>query len=126
MEKDKAYYFYCYLFRHSRVEEKFGHDAFTKVRFSQWKNGYLALPKHVGGPSSIHNTAATSFHYFHNQRASVRNKVSTYSKDAMVKYETRVEASLSVVAYLALQGEPFRGHDETSTSLNKGIFFRIA
>lgn len=44
----------------------------------------------------------------------------------MVKYETRVEASLSVVAYLALQGEPFRGHDETSTSLNKGNFFRIA
>jgi hypothetical protein len=107
------------------VEEKFGHDAFTKVGFSQWKNGYLALPKHVGGPSSIHNIAATSFHDFHNQIASVGNKVSTYSKDALIKYETRVEASLSVVAYLALHGEPFRGHDETSTSLNKGIFLEM-
>jgi hypothetical protein len=36
-----------------------------------------------------------------------------------------VEASLSIVAYLALQSEPFRGHDETSTSLNKGNFLEM-
>ena len=36
-----------------------------------------------------------------------------------------MEASLSIVAYLALQGEPFRGHDETNTSLNKGIFLEM-
>jgi hypothetical protein len=36
-----------------------------------------------------------------------------------------VEASLSIVAYLALQGEPFRGHDETSNSLNKGNFLEM-
>ncbi|XP_025825178.1 zinc finger MYM-type protein 1-like [Panicum hallii] len=125
VEKNKAYCFYCYLFRHDRIEERFGHDAFTKASFSQWKNGYLALPKHVGGPSSIHNFAATSYHDFDNQRSSLRNKVSTHTKDALVKYETRVEASLSIVAYLALQGEPFRGHDETCTSLNKGNFLEM-
>jgi hypothetical protein len=125
VEKNKAYCFYCYLFRHDRIEKKFGHDAFTKVGFSQWKNGYLALPKHVGGPSSIHNFAVTSYYDFDNQRSSVRNKVSTHTKDALVQYETRVEASLSIVAYLALQGEPFRGHDETSNSLNKGNFLEM-
>jgi hypothetical protein len=125
VEKNKAYCFYCYLFRHDRIEEKFGHDAFKKIGFSQWKNGYLAFPKHVGGPSSIHNFAATSYHDFDIQRASVRNRVSTHTKDASVKYETRVETSLSIVAYLALQGEPFRGHDETSTSLNKGNFLEM-
>jgi hypothetical protein len=36
-----------------------------------------------------------------------------------------LEASLSIVSYLALQGEPFRGHDETSTSLNKGNFLEF-
>jgi hypothetical protein len=67
VEKNKAYCFYCYLFRHDRIEERFGHDAaFTKAGFSQWKNGYLALPKHVGGPSSIHNFAAISYHDFDN------------------------------------------------------------
>jgi hypothetical protein len=51
--------------------------------------------------------------------------VSTHTKDALVKYETRVEASLNIVAYLALQGEPFRGHDETCTSLNKSNFLEM-
>jgi hypothetical protein len=51
--------------------------------------------------------------------------VSSHSKDALVKYETRLETSLSIVSYLALQGEPFRGSDETSTSLNKGNFLEF-
>jgi hypothetical protein len=55
----------------------------------------------------------------------MKNKVLTYSKDALIKYETRLESSLSVVVYLALQCESFRRHDETSTSLNKGIFLEI-
>jgi hypothetical protein len=125
LEKNCAYCFYCYLFKHDRIDDKFCYNAFTKLGFSQWKNTYLAFLTHVGGPKSIHNNAATSFHDFSNQRASVKNKVSTYSKDALIKYETRLEASLSVVAYLALQGESFRGHDETSTSLNKDNFLEM-
>jgi hypothetical protein len=35
--------------------------------------------------------------------------MSSYSQDALVKYEIRLESSLSIVSYLALQGEPFRG-----------------
>jgi hypothetical protein len=34
-----------------------------------------------------------------------------------------LETSLSV-SLLALQAESFWGHDETSSSLNKGIFFK--
>jgi hypothetical protein len=120
LEKNKAYCLYCYLFKHDPMDDKFCHDAFTKVRFSQWKNAYLALPKHVGGPNSIHNSVTTTFHDFANQMSSVGHKVSSHSKEALVKYETRLKASLSIVSYLALQGEPFRGHDESSTSLNKG------
>jgi hypothetical protein len=79
-----------------------------KIGFSWWKNAYLAFPKHVGGPNSIHNNASTSFHDFANQRSSVRHNVSSHSKDALAKYEIRLDASLSIVSYLALQGEPFR------------------
>jgi hypothetical protein len=107
------------------MDDKFFYDGYTKLGFSQWKNAYLAFPTHVGGPKSIHNNVATSFHDFGNQRASVNNKVSTYSKDALIKYETRLEVFLSIVAYLALQGESFRGHDKISTSLNKGIFLEM-
>jgi hypothetical protein len=108
------------------MDDKFCHDAFTKVGFSQWKNVYTAFPKHVGGPNSIHNTAATTFHDFCNQRSSVSHKVANYSKDVLIKYETLFETSLSIVSLLALQAESFRGHDETSTSLNNGNFFRIS
>jgi hypothetical protein len=121
VEKNKAYCFYCYLFKHGQMDDKFCHDAFTKVGFSQWRNVYTAFPKHVGGPNSIHNTATTTFHDFCNQRSSVSHKFANYSKDALVKYETRLETSLSV-SLIALQAESFWGHDETSSSLNKGIF----
>uniref|UniRef100_A0A453RQX0 DUF4371 domain-containing protein n=2 Tax=Aegilops tauschii subsp. strangulata TaxID=200361 RepID=A0A453RQX0_AEGTS len=40
-------------------------------------------------------------------------------------YETRVDTSLGIVSYLALQGEPFRGHDESTSSLNKGNFLEL-
>jgi hypothetical protein len=125
VEKNKAYCFYCYLFKNDRMDDKFGYDAFTKAGFSQWKNAYLALPKHVGGPSSIHNVASTSFHDFDNQRSSIKHKVSSYSKDALIKYETRLETSLGIVSYLVLQGEPFWGHDESSTSLNRCNFLEL-
>jgi hypothetical protein len=58
------------------------------ILWSSRKNAYLALPKHVGGPNNIHNIASTSFHDFDNKIASVRSNVSTYSKDALIKYET--------------------------------------
>jgi hypothetical protein len=41
-----------------------------------------------------------------------------------MKYETRLETSLVIVSLLALQGEPFRGYEETITSLNKGNFLK--
>jgi hypothetical protein len=108
------------------MDDKFFHDAFTKVSFSQWRNVYTTFPKHVGGPNSIPNAATITFHDFYNQRSSVSHKVSNYSKDALVKYETQLETSLSTASLLALQAKSFQERDETSTSLNKGDFFRIS
>ena len=48
-----------------------------------------------------------------------------HTKEAEKKYETRVDTSLAIVSYIALQGEPFRGHDESETSLNKGNFLEF-
>ncbi|WVZ83158.1 hypothetical protein U9M48_030331 [Paspalum notatum var. saurae] len=106
-------------------DDKFGYEVFTKTGFKQWKNAYLALPKHVGGPNSAHNRARAAFDDFDNQEASVKNKVIVHTKDEKKKYKTRVEASLAIVSYIALQGELFRGHDESETSLNKGNFLEF-
>ncbi|XP_044401636.1 zinc finger MYM-type protein 1-like [Triticum aestivum] len=125
VDKHKAYCFYCYLFKHDRMDDKFGHDVFSKLGFDCWKNAVAAFRKHVGGPCSIHNISKTACDDFKNQRASVKSKVTTYSKGSLVKYETRVDTSLAIVSYLALQGEPFRGHDESTSSLNKGNFLEL-
>ena len=107
------------------MDDKFGHDVFSKLGFDCWKNAVAAFRKHVGGPCSIHNISKTACDDFKNQRASVKSKVKTYSKGSLVKYETRVDTSLAIVSYLALQGEPFRGHDESTSSLNKGNFLEL-
>jgi hypothetical protein len=66
LENNCAYCFYCYLFKHDRMDDTFCYDAYTKLGFSQWKNAYLAFLTHVGGPKSIHNNATTSFYDFGN------------------------------------------------------------
>jgi hypothetical protein len=38
------------------------------------------------------------------------------------RYEIRLTSSLDVARFLIMQGQPFRGDDESSTSLNKGTF----
>ena len=122
MEKDRAYCFHCYLFKRDRIDDKFGYDVFTTLGFNNWKNAYLALPKHDG---KIHNQCRTAYEDFKNQRTSVKHKVDKHTKDALIKYETRLDTSLGIVSLLTLQGEPFRGHDESLASLNKGNFLEF-
>lgn len=62
---------------------------------------------------------------FSESKPSLKSKVITYSKESLVRYETCVDIFLGIVSYLALQGEPFRGHDESASSLNKGIFLEM-
>jgi hypothetical protein len=120
--KDRAYCFYCYLFKHDRMDEKFGYDVFTSLGYNNWKNTYLGLPKHDG---ILHNQCRTAYEDFKDQRKSVRHKVVKNKQDAQMKYETRLDTSLGLVSLLTLQGEPFGGHDESFTSLNKGNFLEF-
>lgn len=125
VEKNAVYCFYCFLFRQDPVDEKFGHTTFTKDGYSTWKNAYKAFPLHVGGPRSIHNQSRTAYEDFKNQSSSLKRKVTVYNKESLIKYETRLETSLGIVSFLALQGEPFRGHNESALSLNKGNFLEM-
>ena len=115
--------FYCYLFRQGPLEDKFGHDAFTKAGFRTWKNAYHAFPVHVGGPNSCHNRARTSCDDFRNENASLTNKVVTYKEDAQARYELHL--TLCIARFLISQGLAFRGHDESQESSNRGNFIEL-
>jgi len=123
--KDATFCFYCFLFKQKPLETHFGHDAFSKEGYRNWKNAYNGFPQHVGGPTSCHNRARTACEDFRNRRASVSHKIEAYSVDAEKKYETRVTASLDVASYLISQAHSFRGHDESPSSLNRGNFLEM-
>ena len=53
------------------------------------------------------------------------HKIMSYSKESEIKYEIRVTASLDCASFLLRQGQSFRGHDESSSSLNKGNFLEM-
>jgi hypothetical protein len=122
MEKDAAFCFYCFLFKKPTQSNTFGNDVFSKNGYTRWKTATSAFKKHVGGPGSFHNIARGECDDFKNQRSSVSCKMLTYSKAADIAYKICLTASLDCARYLVAQGEAFRGHDESSTSINKGNF----
>jgi hypothetical protein len=123
--KDAAYCFYCFLFKDQPSDGHFGHDAFTKLGFNTWKNAYKAFPLHVGNVDSQHNDARNACADFKNQRAGVDRKFQDYGKDSEKRYKIRLTTALDSAKYLIKQGLPFRGHDESSSSLNKGNYLEM-
>jgi hypothetical protein len=116
---------YCFLFKEQPSDGQFGYDAFTKLGFNTWKNAYKALPLHVGSVDSHHNDARNACTDFKNQRAGVDHKFQTYDKDSEIRYKIGLTATLDSAKYLIKQGLFFRGHDESSSSLNKGNYLEM-
>ncbi|RLM84433.1 hypothetical protein C2845_PM04G11050 [Panicum miliaceum] len=57
-----------------------------------------------------------------NQRTSVSQKFVKHSKEEEIRYKIRLSSSLDVARFLIMQGNTFRGHDESSIFLNKGTY----
>jgi hypothetical protein len=83
------------------------------------------LKSHVGGVNSIHNNARLHFDDFNNQRQSISTIMSSASREAEDLYTIRLASSLACSIFLLMQGLAFRGHDESSSSLNKGNFLEL-
>ncbi|XP_039133781.1 zinc finger MYM-type protein 1-like [Dioscorea cayenensis subsp. rotundata] len=81
--------------------------------------------EHVGGVNSNHNNARRYCEDFKNQRQSVSHIFSSHSREMEIAYRARVTAVLRVVRFLLLQGLAFRGHDESSSSTNRGNFLEM-
>jgi hypothetical protein len=123
--RDAGFCFYCFLFKQPGRAEHFGHDSFSKTGWRDWKHAYKALPEHVGGVGSAHNKCVQKCDDFKNQRQSVSSVLKKASKQAEELYETRLTSTLRCSRYLLKQGLAFRGHDESSSSLNKGNLLEL-
>lgn len=63
-----------------------------------------------------------ALHDFNNQRHSVSSKFVKATKESKELYKIRLNYYIDCSRYLIAQGMNFRGHDESSISLNKGNF----
>jgi hypothetical protein len=119
--KDAAFCFCCYIFKQQR-QENFGFDAFTNNGFSNWKKAPTCFVDLVGKVDSLHNRARKHCEDFRNQRQSVGHRMASVSKKHEEGYLDCITIMLGIVRFLLLQALVFHGHDESSTSSNKGNF----
>ena len=120
--KDAAFCFYCYLFKQPRAEN-FGVDAFTVNGFRGWKDGRELIDAHSNGID--HNKSRRAYEDFKNQRQSVAHVINRGGKKSEEEYKGRLLIILGVIRFLLLQAHAFRGHDESSSSSNKGNFLEM-
>ncbi|KAG2630344.1 hypothetical protein PVAP13_3KG475101 [Panicum virgatum] len=118
--KGAAYCLYCYLFFNSSKPEKFGSSVFAHQGYVNWKKAKDTFNKH--NVCKTHVEARQKCEDFMNQRTNVGRKLVQVGKEEEKRYEIRLTTSLDVARFLIMQGDAFRGHDESSTSLNKGTF----
>ena len=85
-----------------------------------WKKAKDTLSNH--SVCKTHVEARLKCDDFMNQRTNVGRKLVEVSREEEKRYEIRLTSSLDVARFLISQGDAFRGHDETSSSLNKGNY----
>ena len=120
VSKDAAYCLYCYLFFHSGKPENFGSSVFAKLGYVNWKKAKETFRSHTN--CKTHTDARLRCDNFMNQRTNVDKKLKAVSKEEDKRYDIRLTSSLDVARFVIMQGDAFRGHDESSTSLNKGTY----
>ncbi|XP_020412787.1 zinc finger MYM-type protein 1-like [Prunus persica] len=124
ISKDVAFCFYCYLFKSNF---KIGHgcsDAFTEMGFRNWKKKER-LRNHIGGVGSVHNQSRQYCIDLMNQKQHIQTVLGKQSDQARIDYRICLTASLDCVRFLLKQGLPFRGHDESDTSNNRGNYLEL-
>jgi hypothetical protein len=118
--KDRAYCFCCFLFR-PRNKKEAGYAAFVTDGWSSW-NKKCRLREHVGDVNSVHNQARRDCEALLKQEQHIYVALNNQSNARKNAYYTRLNASIDVTRVLLKQGLPFRGHDESDESFNKGNF----
>jgi hypothetical protein len=123
--KDAAFCFYCFLFKQPR-RENFGVESYTGATgYNNRKNAIKSFDVHVGNIDSAHNKARRCFDDFKNQIQSVSHVMSQVSRKQEEEYLRCLIIVLGVIRFLLLQGLAFRGHDECTSSNNRGNFLEM-
>ncbi|XP_044958067.1 uncharacterized protein LOC123409163 [Hordeum vulgare subsp. vulgare] len=114
----------CGRDRRPRKKKEAGYDAFVANGWSSWNKKYR-LREHVGDINSAHNQAKRDCDALLKQKQHIYVALNNQSNAERIAYYTRLNTSIDVSRVLLKQGLPFRGHDESEESLNKGNFLEF-
>ncbi|CAN6583365.1 unnamed protein product [Malus baccata var. baccata] len=126
ISKNAAFCRYCYLFKCDFDQMgSTGSDVFTEIGFTNWKKGPENLRVHEGGVGSLHNKAVQQARDLMTQKQHIETFVIKQTDEARINYHTLLSASLECTRWLLGQGLPFRGHDESLKSSNRGNYLEL-
>ena len=123
-EKKKAYCFCCFLFRDRSHKKEAGYAAFVLNGWDTWSIP-TRLKDHVGEPGSVHDQAMKKCTALLKRDQHIDVAMQVHDQASKVAYFTRLNASIDTARLLLKQGLPFRGHDESKNSHNKGNFLEV-
>ncbi|XP_074557570.1 uncharacterized protein LOC141813501 [Curcuma longa] len=125
--KDKAYCFPCFLFENT--SNSLARSALVSEGFNSWKRvndgEKCAFLIHVGSLSSSHNRCVKCVQDLMKPKQNIDKVMNAQSAEEIVKNRLRLKATIEGLLWLATQGCPFRGHDESESSLNRGNFIEL-
>ncbi|XP_015087076.1 zinc finger MYM-type protein 1-like [Solanum pennellii] len=124
--KDAAFCLCCYLFKNEYESRGDVVDAtFTKTGFRAWNKATERFRAHVEDVNSIHNKCFNKMLDLMNQSQSIRTSFDKKSKKEKSESRRCLSASVDVTRFLLKLGLSFRGHDESRSSSNRGIFLEL-
>ncbi|XP_075076770.1 uncharacterized protein LOC107819162 [Nicotiana tabacum] len=89
--------------------------------FRAWNKGLERLRLHVGDVNSVHDKCFKKMLDLSNHQ-SIQVVFDKHSEKLKSEYQMRLEASIDVARLILLYGLAFRGHDESESSTNQGLF----
>ena len=105
---------------------QYGQRAFTIDGFQNWKKvggKKCVFFNHMGIEcTSFHKIAQKAYDDLLNDAQDIRNVFEKFTEEDRKNNRLRLMATIFSVHWCAFQAVPFRGHDESSGSINKGNF----
>jgi len=121
IHKDAAFCLCCYLFANVRENQS---GDFIRMWFATW-NKLDSFDNHVGDSNSVHNKTLRDNENLRRPRQSIEVALDRHDEEIRKKYRLCLNTSISCSRYLLCQGLPFRGHDESEESENRGNFLEL-
>lgn len=123
---------FCFSCRHFadnilRKGEKMNHRTFIDKGFTKWRDAKALLLQH--SQSERHMSSIKAWTDYKNiclhKSVSIASQLCTSRSNEILENREHIKMLFKVAGFLGCQGLPFRGHDESVESSNKGNFIEL-